>query len=999
MLQEIVYTSAPQGLQAGSSGFCTVAATKGMRPRMIQLLELLSSYRHAGPAAQNTDSANLVVHAHLHVSLGKQKFHLLSRIADAGLDYSRRSNLIAHHVALLAASVSEENPASVLQQTGLMRNSWKGDSKWLEPRELPIRNGQVGGICHRWQSVTGDAGWGGVLAATAMTDRTKPAYIVFNPGTPVLELIEESLGILPSAIRWQIPFSTYFTKLPTEASCLWRCVVEGSPEAVSARRSSGPLIDLCGPLSSPPPSAWVDSARSGRPPTVKAQTAIAPASHRTAAPTRQEYLLQSAPTSVLKTEQHSRPAATSTVPSVATPPKLPTSDPLPGTVGWSKIVIPAAVFAVFIAIGTSAGLIMSWRSEREDKVAAIERRVDALKDQVDKLNRATWDLEKTSRNVAAWKSSVDTLQVSTNEVKHWVATNIAQRNGEQPPPDQQSNMDDPSKIAESVNRLELLKQKSQGDFDKAADDMGVDHDLMLPDVGFVLPRIERLSAEYAEDRKQVEALLSEIERLCGPFDSEASSDNGEIGLLAKEALEEIDRSAESLRDDEKLRWAKDLVVELEKVSDPPNLDEPLKMRKMLADLDSIAVQVSDTAHAALSDLRDEHRGLTDLLERELALASSTADSGRPMGGTANSPFENLGAGTLGEIHSVPLSSFGEDWVAPTEIARLTIAPRWLVLRLAEVSGFELQPKALIEPVAEDSQESFGIWRLDIEGEVGRFELRDDMLSFRWDEVSKRAATARRTTANRLPSGLLSLTYRPATGASTTALLPLHSVLSSPAFEVRQNAKTPPGRKFILPYKDRSLKMKLVNRKLSPGWRVLSGEGKEIVVELDFSRVLAQATNLDAWDQEPNSRFALTALQKKPPSKPRRLPSLPGQKATLTCRIHLTDPKELPDNDTGISRFEYRIEANTQVHGAGNKAHVPWEDFLARVEQKALDFIRKKDWVEWPEAKDRLENQAESRQDKLAEFIGKEVIKFNVRVVRTVSVDGKKYEVPAYLMVD
>jgi hypothetical protein len=46
MGQEILYTSAPQGLRAGASGFCTVGSTAGMEPNLAEFLEGFSGYPH-----------------------------------------------------------------------------------------------------------------------------------------------------------------------------------------------------------------------------------------------------------------------------------------------------------------------------------------------------------------------------------------------------------------------------------------------------------------------------------------------------------------------------------------------------------------------------------------------------------------------------------------------------------------------------------------------------------------------------------------------------------------------------------------------------------------------------------------------------------------------------------------------------------------------------------------------------------------------------------------
>ncbi|MCA9020016.1 MAG: hypothetical protein KDA74_07745, partial [Planctomycetaceae bacterium] len=49
MTQEIIYTSAPEGLKPGSHGFCTVVSTSGMARNLAMKLESMSAYRHAFP--------------------------------------------------------------------------------------------------------------------------------------------------------------------------------------------------------------------------------------------------------------------------------------------------------------------------------------------------------------------------------------------------------------------------------------------------------------------------------------------------------------------------------------------------------------------------------------------------------------------------------------------------------------------------------------------------------------------------------------------------------------------------------------------------------------------------------------------------------------------------------------------------------------------------------------------------------------------------------------
>lgn len=245
-----------------------MAYTHGMPAQEIQQLELLSGYRHLFPPPSAKAALNPVVYSHLELILAGRRCHVLSRIGDAGLDYTQRTNKLAHHVVLDPVEIPPAGPAWLLAQPALMQANWTG-----EPRILPAGPRVPAGdspprVCRAWQQLTGDAGWGGVLAETASGPTIRQAVLVYPPGTDLLPLLAESLALLPAKRRWQVAFSTYFTKLPAGIECHWRCVVAGTPEALAAQRSrhNALVIDLGGPLGRATGGAYVEAARTGRPP-------------------------------------------------------------------------------------------------------------------------------------------------------------------------------------------------------------------------------------------------------------------------------------------------------------------------------------------------------------------------------------------------------------------------------------------------------------------------------------------------------------------------------------------------------------------------------------------------------------------------------------------------------------------------------------------------------------------------------------------------------------
>lgn len=260
MVQELFYTSAPRGLDPGLSGFCTVAASERMSPRLVERLELLSGYHALFPATDPRAADNPVSHAHWRLDLAGRRYHILSRTCFSGFDHTGRGNKFAHHLALDEGELVPVGPAWLMRQSGVMETSWSGPPRLITGQRPLPRTNPPPQVARSWTSLTGDAGWAGELAATA--EGHQPVYLIYPLGADVLALVDEALRLLPATRRWDVTFNTYFTELPAGLNCLWRCCVAGSPAAKSA---GGKIVDLTSPMGTPASSVYVESARSGRP--------------------------------------------------------------------------------------------------------------------------------------------------------------------------------------------------------------------------------------------------------------------------------------------------------------------------------------------------------------------------------------------------------------------------------------------------------------------------------------------------------------------------------------------------------------------------------------------------------------------------------------------------------------------------------------------------------------------------------------------------------------
>ena len=262
MSHEILYTSAQRLLKPGMSGYGTVISTRGISSHLAEKLEALSGYRWAFELGDPQARSNPICFSHLIISVAGQRYHVLSRVSDYGADYSGRSNKIAHHVALSDNELTAGGPGWILKSPDFSDTDWDKQTRIIETGRTPTRSVRQSADYSNWKRLTGDAGWAGVLAETALSLDRKPVHIIFRLGTENLSLVEESLNLLPHRERWKVSFSTYYNTLPASVDCLWRFLLDGTAEANNIRRQPHQtVIDLTRPLGNAQGGELVERAR------------------------------------------------------------------------------------------------------------------------------------------------------------------------------------------------------------------------------------------------------------------------------------------------------------------------------------------------------------------------------------------------------------------------------------------------------------------------------------------------------------------------------------------------------------------------------------------------------------------------------------------------------------------------------------------------------------------------------------------------------------------
>ena len=264
MSYEIVYTSSLKGLNGADRGFCTVAATTAIPRLLLEKLESISGYRHLHSPGSKRNAVNFCYQI---VRIQQESYFVLSRIADAGTDFSARSNKIAHHLALSLDEVRSLSvpPTALLSDRSFWYTKWSGEPDWLPANRMPtpVNSGNV--RCDTWKKTFGDAGWAGVVARSVAND-FEPVFVIVPEGCNALGLVSEALHLVPQRTQWKVSFSTYFTR-SSGGDCHWRILQEGTDEATAVRnRPMGVVIDSKSRIDEVEQDAWVTAARAGKPP-------------------------------------------------------------------------------------------------------------------------------------------------------------------------------------------------------------------------------------------------------------------------------------------------------------------------------------------------------------------------------------------------------------------------------------------------------------------------------------------------------------------------------------------------------------------------------------------------------------------------------------------------------------------------------------------------------------------------------------------------------------
>lgn len=199
-MRQLIFTSAPRGVDLGRSGFCTVARHSTLKERLWRELEKLSTY-------ESLKDRSPIVCRHRLVSANGETVHVLSRFIGGGRDYSGRTSYLAHHLVLdPAEAAAAPAPAEIFTRWTGWLDRWEGQPRLLGPAD----NTPLPAPCPaplpaaEWQRATGDAGRAALLVSG-------PGWRIVCPPREehiLLPLFREASALLPPPAAWDITFTT-----------------------------------------------------------------------------------------------------------------------------------------------------------------------------------------------------------------------------------------------------------------------------------------------------------------------------------------------------------------------------------------------------------------------------------------------------------------------------------------------------------------------------------------------------------------------------------------------------------------------------------------------------------------------------------------------------------------------------------------------------------------------------------------------------------------------
>lgn len=255
-MYELVNTSVPNGLIAGTHGFATVAMTKGMPDAIRTRVEGLCAYPHRTSAHDESYyRENPVNWFHLILPSGD---HVVGRTAPSDFDYTGRTNRLARTIVFRRGEMPVSGGCEAIRIAGPhLSEKWSS-----EPRMLPADKALAAKFFAlerssdatpaNWVALFGDKGISlakrvAMLVARNAMGGGKSVYFKTSTswdadGTKLLALFSDVINLLPDEAAPLVTFSTFAACVPNGVSCHLRGIYD-KDRAFEVASATQPWVD------------------------------------------------------------------------------------------------------------------------------------------------------------------------------------------------------------------------------------------------------------------------------------------------------------------------------------------------------------------------------------------------------------------------------------------------------------------------------------------------------------------------------------------------------------------------------------------------------------------------------------------------------------------------------------------------------------------------------------------------------------------------------------
>jgi hypothetical protein len=224
MAYQLIYTSVRRGLIPGRSGYTVAARHRQIRERLVSEIERVSGYAYAKKGQSPK------IYAHRKFDISGVVYHVLTRIVDAGSDYTGRTNHLAHHLICEDDELKNcgATPAEILYGYDWL-DQYEEEPRYFDDKEIVDVSKYAGKIklpASNWKKVRGNAG----DAALLVNDRgeLKSSIVVVDSDqssklNSLLPLIAESSQLIGPGTgnSSSVTFTTYFQEGDSMADLDW----------------------------------------------------------------------------------------------------------------------------------------------------------------------------------------------------------------------------------------------------------------------------------------------------------------------------------------------------------------------------------------------------------------------------------------------------------------------------------------------------------------------------------------------------------------------------------------------------------------------------------------------------------------------------------------------------------------------------------------------------------------------------------------------------------